>query len=55
MILVVVKIVTLNQCGVIWNKITEVAAMLLVIKKKRVDLFKGWKEDQIFLKILSPI
>ena len=56
MTLVVVKIVTLNQCKVVWNKITVVAAMLLVIKKRiNVDLLGGWKEDQTFLKILGPI
>ena len=38
MTLIVVKIVTLNQYRVIWNKITVVAMMLLVIKRKRVDL-----------------
>ena len=34
MTLVVVKIVILNQCEVIWNKITLVAAMLPVVKRK---------------------
>ena len=34
MTLMVVKILTLNQCVVIWNKITVVAVMLLVIKKE---------------------
>ena len=29
----VVKIVTLNQCEVVWNDITVVAAMLLAVKK----------------------
>ena len=41
MTLVVVKIVTLNQCGVIWNKITEVAAMLLVIKLGNLLILLG--------------
>ena len=50
MTLVVVKIVTLNQGEVVWNEITVVAAMLLVVKKKnRVDLIGGRKEDQTFL------
>ena len=56
--LVVVKIVTLNQCGVIWNKITEVAAMLPVISDKtgkRVNLLGQWKKDQTFLEILGSI
>ena len=39
MILGVVKIVTLNQCGMILNKITVVAAMLLVIKKENVLIY----------------
>ena len=34
--LVVVKIATLDQYGVMWNKITVVAAMLLVVKKGTV-------------------
>ena len=38
----------------VWNKITVVAAMLLVVKKEtRVDLFGGWKKDQTFLEILG--
>ena len=42
MTLVVVKIITLNQCGVIYNKNTVVAETLLVIKKgKRVDFLGG--------------
>ena len=36
MTLVIVKIVTLNQCEVVWNDITVVAAMLLVVKKRIV-------------------
>ena len=34
MTLAVVKTVTLNECGVVWYKITGVAAMLLVVKKR---------------------
>ena len=54
MTLVVVKIIFLNQCRVIWNKIT---ALLLVIKKKkkRVNYLGGWKEDQPFLGILGSV
>ena len=55
MTLVIVKIVTLNKCGVIWYKITVVAAMLLVVKKNCVELLGGWKEAQTFLEILGPI
>ena len=33
MTLVIVKTVTLSQCGVIWNEITVVAAVLLVLIK----------------------
>ena len=51
-----VKTVNLNQCVMIWNKITLVSVMLLAIKKeKRVDSLGGWKEDHTFLKILGPI
>ena len=32
----VIKMVTLNQCGAIWDKITIVAAILLVLKKEIV-------------------
>ena len=40
MTLVILKIVILKRCKVMWNKITVVAAMLPVVKKKRncVDL-----------------
>ena len=49
MTLVVVEIVTLNQCGVIWSKITVVAAMMLVIKKgNRVGLLKIGTGSDIF-------
>ena len=34
MTLVVVAKATLNQCGVIWNKITVEAAILLLVKKE---------------------
>ena len=49
MTLVVIKLVIFNQCQVIWNKITVVAAMLVAIKKgKRVDLLGGWKAGIFF-------
>ena len=38
MTLVIVKIVTLKQCGVIWNKITVVADAASDKKENRVDL-----------------
>ena len=51
MTLVVVKIVTLNQCGVIWNKITVVAAMLLSDKNgKCVNLLGGGKKIRHYLR-----
>ena len=34
--LLLLKIVALNQCGVVWNKIIVEAAMLLVVKKRIV-------------------
>ena len=34
MTLVVVNIVTWNQCNVMWNKFTAVAAMLLMVKRE---------------------
>ena len=56
MTLVVVAKATLNQCGVIWNKITAVTAIVLLVKKENhLDLLGGWKEDQIFLEIPGPI
>ena len=36
MTLVVVKVTALNQCGVVWNEITVVTAMLLEVKKRIV-------------------
>ena len=54
MTLLVVKIVTLNQSEVIWNKITEVAAILVVVKRKSCRL-EAWKEDHTILGTLGPI
>ena len=51
--LLVVKIVTLNQCQVVW--ITVLVAMLLVVKKNPIDLLEGWKKDHTFLEILGSI
>ena len=34
MAVVVIKIIILNQCEVVWNKITVVAAMLVVVKRE---------------------
>ena len=49
MTLVVLKIVTLNQCGVIWNEITVVAAMLLVVKKRIMYIYReGRKRIRYF-------
>ena len=45
----VVKRITLSQCGVIYNKIAVVAAMLLVKRGKRVNLLEEWKKYQKFL------
>ena len=39
--LLVVKIVTLNQCQVVW--ITVLVSMLLVVKKNPIDLLEGWR------------
>ena len=52
---VVVKITTFNQCGMIWNKITVVAVMLLALKKKNVLNLGKWKEDQTFLKVQGSV
>ena len=42
MTLVVVAKATLNQCRVMWNKITVVAAKLFLVKKgNHVDLLGG--------------
>ena len=47
--LVVVKIVTLSQCGVIWNEITVVAAVLLVLIKRDVLIYsEGGKRIRHF-------
>ena len=40
---VVVKIVTLNQCGVVWNKVTVVAAMPLAVKKESCTFIRRVK------------
>ena len=50
MTLVTIKMVTLNQCRVIWNKITAVTAMPLVKKKKRVNLLEGMKRGSDIFK-----
>ena len=48
---VTVKIVTLNQCEVIWNRIAVVAAMLLVIKK---ETYRFVTESQNCLVLPAP-
>ena len=52
-----VKIITLNQRGVIWNKITVVAATLLVIKKRdvKINYIGELKENLAFLENVGPI
>ena len=45
MTLVVVVKATLNQCEVIWNKITVVAAILLLVKEEIMLIMEGWEED----------
>ena len=53
MSLVVVKIITLNQCGVMWKKIAVVAAMLLLIKKRKVLIYYENEKRIRQLKILG--
>ena len=55
MTLVVIKTIILNQCGVIWNKITVAAAKLLVVKKESCRFIRKVERGLDILKILSPI
>ena len=56
MILMVVKIITLNQCKVISSKIyISISDAASDKKGECVDLLRVWKEDQTFSKSLGPI